>query len=504
MVCPPRLAALALPLLLMGGAVWAQAPSAEAPLEVEAWDEPSAAAPDAPAVAARVYGTLRTRAGVDTSFDSPRGDPLGENVFDLGARLTLGMDAELSAHVRAVVEGWAFWRGTAQRGLQRQKAVFEPELGEAYVDLYTPKVDVRLGNQVVAFGANPAFAPADQLNPRDLRESYLLSEWADGKLPNLAARARGTWGKVDWTAAYFPFFRPNRFTLTGQDEALLQPALGLWVPLTPDPSIEDGLQPHLLETTRPNALPWNGDLGLRATTRAAATRLGLSWIWIHEKTPTVELDPELAALVRARARGVEPEPSLWVSLQERAAAGQALWSGRYHRQHVLSAEAQRLVGGAQLDVDVSWSPAQTLLGSDLQPLRKQTFSAVVGLSQASESRFFYNLTWLALAVPELPSDGYLFLLEPATAAGAPRTVWFHALAAMASWRLLDERLTLSVRAAVEPVQRSWVLAPKVAWKGPGRVTAALGAELYGGRPWSPFGYYGRNDQVVGLLSVDLF
>jgi hypothetical protein len=35
------------------------------------------------------------------------------------------------------------------------------------------------------------------------------------------------------------------------------------------------------------------------------------------------------------------------------------------------------------------------------------------------------------------------------------------------------------------------------------VRVGLAAEVYAGKPYSPFGYYGRNDQVLGTLRLTL-
>ncbi|MGA9520695.1 MAG: hypothetical protein WBV82_04475, partial [Myxococcaceae bacterium] len=237
-------------------------------------------------------------------------------------------------------------------------------------------------------------------------------------------------------------------------------------------------------TERPRALPWLGDLGLRATLDAGPISVGASWIWVNEKLPTVTLDPELSRLVRDRALGVDPDPALIASLRDRALTGEQLASGLHGRQHVMSLEAQALIGTAQLDVDLSWSPAQTFFDAGLQPTRHQTLSWVVGLSQASESPLLYNVTWLGLAVPG--------------------PVWFQALLGTVGYRFLTDRLEVSVRAAVEPIRGSWALSPRVVWKGLARTSVGVTAEFYEGHPWSPFGYFGRNDQVVALFSTDLF
>jgi hypothetical protein len=454
---------------------------------------------------ARVRGSVILQGGVDTSFDSPRGHPLAENVFDLRSRAVLGVDARLSDSMQAVAEGQVFWRSVAQRRFDRTKATAELELGEAFVDLYAPAVDLRLGRQYLPLGANAAFAPSDRLSPRDLRQSWLLGEVDDGRIPVLAARAIGTVGGVSWTAAYVPFFVPNRYAVFGQDEALVQPALELALPIRIHESIEDELQPHLLETERPRAFPWLGDAALRAVVPLGQVRAGLSWIWINEKMPGVEIDPELAVLARAAAQQVDPPPLIVQSVQSRLAAGERLSTGRYARAHVFSAEARALLGPAQLDVDVGYSPAQTVvLGGDLRPSSKRTLTWAVGVSQAEDSPFLYAATYVGIAVPDLPSEQFLFLLEPETAARAPRTVFFHALVAKVGYELWDERLEVSARGAFEPVQRSWALGPRIAWKGMARLTLALGAELYGGPERSPFGYFRGNDQLVGQLAVDFF
>jgi hypothetical protein len=83
-------------------------------------------------------------------------------------------------------------------------------------------------------------------------------------------------------------------------------------------------------------------------------------------------------------------------------------------------------------------------------------------------------------------------------------VWFHLLSAKLGYELWDDRLEVSARGGFEPVQRSWALGPRIAWKGFARLTLAVGAELFGGPVLSPFGYFRRNDQVVGQVALDLF
>ncbi|MBL8910484.1 MAG: hypothetical protein JNM17_07245, partial [Archangium sp.] len=244
--------------------------------------------PNAPSI--RFFGWTSAYTALDTRFDSQRGAPLAENVFEGRARAVLGVDVKINEHLRLVLEGRAQVRGAFQRDFDRAKGFFEPMLGDAYVDLYTSKVDIRVGQQRIALGANAGLAPIDALNPRDLRE--MAGDLEVGILPVFAVRARGEIGKLSWLAAYVPFFQPHRTFVFGQDEGLLQPAFGAALDNTRiDPSVEDFLQDRVLETQRPP--PFAGDLALRLSSDGRV-KFGANWVWMNEKLPRVTMDPELS------------------------------------------------------------------------------------------------------------------------------------------------------------------------------------------------------------------
>jgi hypothetical protein len=447
----------------------------------------------------RAAGQLRLYGAVDTAFDSLGGEPLPENVAEVRAHASVSADVELSPSVRLRLAPRGFYRAVTQRGGRRAKATWELLPPEAWVDLYGPKVDLRLGYQVVSFGANPLLSPADVLNPRDLRQWLLSAEPEDFKLPNLAARASADVAGWQVTAAWFPLFQPHLYDVYGQDLGLHD--VELEVPQLPDPSVEDRLQARILETERPADVPWPGDVGLRATRKVGVATLGASWSWTTEKLPQVTLDPELSAVLVDRSAGRVPSGAALLSLQQRFEAGERLWRGRYDKGHVLAAEASALVGPAQLDVDLGYSPAQTFVNDRFQPVRKQALTAVVGISQAEDSELFYAVTWLGLAVPGVAADELLVVLEPGTARGAARWAFATGLLATVGYRALDRRLEVSVRAAVET--RGFGLAPRVAYQVSDRWTVLVAGELYQGESWSPFGLLGRNDQVIAGMQLSL-
>ena len=476
-----------------------EAPAREVPVQdVLAPLDAMAPAPSAPA--ARVGGTFRLLGSLDTRFDSFANEPLPENVAELRGRGGLDVDVELAPSMKLHVAPRVFYRAVTQRGGTRAKATWELLPSEAWLDLYGARVDVRLGYQVVTFGANPLLSPADVLNPRDLRQWLLVSEPDDFKLPNLAARAVADVAGLQVTAAWFPFFQPHLYDVVGQDQGLHDVDVPL--PQRLDPSVEDRLQPYLLTTQRPPDVPFPGDLGLRATRKLGAVTLGGSWSWTVEKLPQVTLDPELARVFADRAAGRQPSGAALLSLQQRFEDGQVLWTGRHARNQVVAAEVSALVGSSQLDVDVGFSPAQTFVDDRFRPVRKAAWTAVVGLGQADpDSDLLYAVSWLGMAVPGVGADELLLVLEPGTARGAARTAWNMGVLGTVAYRALDRRLEVGLRAVVET--RGVGISPRVSWQANDRVTLLLAAEIYDGRSWSLFGLLGRNDQVIAGVQLSL-
>lgn len=456
----------------------------------------------APSPTVRLFGAVRADTSVDTRFDSPRNVPFAENVAEVRLKVSLGVDVKVNDRVRVVLEGRAQVRLATQRELDRAKGFFEPLLGDAYVDFYSPKVDVRVGNQRIAMGANAALAPADALNPRDLRESFVAGELEDSLLPVPAVRAQGAIGQVNYLAAYVPFFQSSRFFIFGQDEALLQPALApSFDTRRVDPSVEDFAQERFLETKRPP--PFLGDVALRLTS-SGKVKVGGSWVWMNEKMPRVVVDPEVQALASANAAGRPVPQAIAASVLNRFQAGETLFRGTYARTHLFSAQGSAVLGPAQVDLDVTFSPRQTFFDAEFRPIDKSAVSWVAGVSQASNSNFVYALSYFGLAVPDIAASQQLVLIEPSTAAGAARTAWFHLFVGNVSYTLWNDRLALELRAAFEPIGLSFALGPKVTWQGVEGLKVWLAAEVYEGASFSPFGYLSRNDKVMVGARYELF
>ncbi len=176
----------------------------------------------------------------------------------------------------------------------------------------------------------------------------------------------------------------------------------------------------------------------------------------------------------------------------------------YARQHVLAGQLSALLGPVQLDADLAWSPRQTFFDIQFAPVSKSALTFSVALSQAKDSPLLYGLSYVAMVIPDIGAKEQLALLEPATAAGAPHAAFFHLLAGNISYPVWKDRFLLELRAVFEPVQLSFALAPRVTWQAVEGLKVYLAGEVWSGSPYSPLGYFGRNDKVLLGLRYELF
>lgn len=458
--------------------------------------------------AMRVWAELRTRLALDTNFESRPDEPLAENVAELQSHARVGAEAEFGERARLQAEVRLWHRAVEQRSPPGEtflllngahaKATYEAFAGESFLDLYTRYVDLRFGNQVLSFGANAAGAPADVLDPLDLREGFLFADPTDFKLPVLAARARGTLRGFDWTVAYAPFFEPDRYDLYGQDQALVQPGLNAQLPrmalLTR--AQEDRAEQPLLETDRPRDLPQEGDLGLRLTRRLTDdVTVGADYVISREKIPRIDVDPELARFLAEGAGAPYSDPATSLSISQRLGAGEQLLHGSYPRFAVGEVEASALVGPVQVDADLGYSASRLYVTRDLQPTEQPTGTGVLTVSDARGTDLTLAGTATVLWIRDIPRGQELALLDAPGAGAQAHDAWDPFLAAVAGYRWLQGRLEGEVRGIFDARQRSYAAGGRATWNFDDHVHLSAGYVHFNGAQQSPLGYWRRNDDA---------
>ncbi|GAB3760486.1 hypothetical protein GCM10028796_09190 [Ramlibacter monticola] len=102
-----------------------------------------------------------------------------------------------SAHI----EGW----------VRRDGDKSQSQMREAYLDLRQGPVDLRLGQQIIAWGRADELNPTDNLTPRDY--TLLVPEASDQRFGTVGARAVWHLGDYALTGAWLPRFRSNIFPI---------------------------------------------------------------------------------------------------------------------------------------------------------------------------------------------------------------------------------------------------------------------------------------------------
>lgn len=187
----------------------------------------SKAAPEAAPDKIEVRGFARTTAQFGLGEGSAPGNaPASDHVayeraqsvnqMYLDVRYTRGkhFQAVISgslAYTAAVIEGRA---GETLDSRVVATTLFEPTLREAYLGLYSDRVDLRLGQQRIVWGNSEGAAPNDVLNARDTRNRMQLdSEMVN--IPTLAARADFDLGIAVLGVVAQPFFIPDKSSIYG-------------------------------------------------------------------------------------------------------------------------------------------------------------------------------------------------------------------------------------------------------------------------------------------------
>jgi hypothetical protein len=151
------------------------------------------------------------------------------------AQLTLA----ISDRVKAVGDVDFYWYGYSDVNdidsatLHERVDPYRLEANAAYVDIYRilPKLDLRIGRQVVVWGTGDKFNPTNNLNTLDLSDPLLFGK----AIANNMIRADwNPWGDLIVTAVWVPIFRPAQLPRTAP--------LAVTTPNRPAPVQEPSIQ----------------------------------------------------------------------------------------------------------------------------------------------------------------------------------------------------------------------------------------------------------------------
>ena len=150
------------------------------------------------------------------------------------------------------------------------------DLREAYAEISTSLGDIRLGKQILAWGAADGNNPTDNVNPYDFY--YLFLAGAERKRGNLSLSANLYLGALNAEAVVTPFFLANRLPLNEPDFPIFADASNGILSIRPSP---------------PSADRKNTEYGLRLRLPLAALDISMSYFRGFDRmfTPSIQFPP---------------------------------------------------------------------------------------------------------------------------------------------------------------------------------------------------------------------
>lgn len=475
--------------------------------------KPSVAAPDR--FELRGFARSTVIAGLGGSGGRPTNAPEEERVgYDRGTVVTQAyadLDYVRGRSFEARVSGSLAYDVRLSEGRpgddaspRVESARFEPVLREAYLGFYGETVDLRVGQQRVAWGNSVAFAPNDVVDARDLRSPLVLDPELT-RLPTPAVRADVDLGGLVLGLVAQPFFVPDRVSLYGNNWSLVQPDapratrrfFGIHARDDERTSADD-LEGTLGTSKTPRGFLDGAAVGASARLHAAKIDASAYWHWGPGRSPYVYLDPQVAAQLGAVDPASVDGAALDAVLEQQRRAS-ASYGGplvvAYYRRHHVGADVTTTAGPLVLRAEAAFDSASTFTAeSTLNSVARPAAQAVAGVELhlgGLEKLVVLEGWYMRLLGPEVPivpvldraNRGPLLFVSEDTVG----------LAGLVRWTFF-EHLVVEARSFVGVAPRSFMVRPELGY-GSSAFTLRAGVLLLGGEPGSYGDYYDRNDSA---------
>lgn len=150
-----------------------------------------------------------------------------ENLIKVGAKLSISNKVQAVADVDFYTYGYSDIKEIDNLTLRERVDPYRFEANSAYIDIYNilPRLDLRVGRQVVVWGAADKFNPTANVSPLDFSDPLLFGKALGNNM------LRADWNPIgDWTitGVVVPIFRPNQLPRSAPI-ALLDPTRPLSV-----------------------------------------------------------------------------------------------------------------------------------------------------------------------------------------------------------------------------------------------------------------------------------
>lgn len=378
----------------------------------------------------------------------------------------------------------------------------DPQLREAYVGFFWPAVDLRIGQQRVAWGRSDFQSPNDVINARDLRDPF-LSESELRYLPTPLIRSSVTVGAFSLEGIVSPLFIPDRFDVYGSN----------WSPFQfhSDPDyrgflggttllVDQSVEREFAQLWRQTERPLDNGKGAAAGARLIATLPGIDlsayYHYGFDATPYVSLHPRFleylhgTQFLTAPATKFEP---LLVLIDDLKSSNEVPFSARYLRRHHAGFDLAAPLGPIVLRLDAAYESRRVFYRVDFNGFASPTILGVAALEyQTGDLDKVLLLEFLAQHMlnqtPEYMNQQGQLVHVPLLA--YDRTT--SAVAGTLRWTLA-ESWGIDLRGLVGIHPETYSLQPAIRFKPNDSFQLRLGALILAGKQQSFGWYYGDND-----------
>jgi len=252
---------------------------------------------------------------------------------------------------------------------QSVRGVVEPQLYEAFIGLFTQDLDVRIGQQRLAWGNAEFLSPNDVMNARDLRDP-LLSEAELRRIPSLMLRADLDLGFATLQGVVEPAFTPDRYDVYGSNWAAVQPDAPIWArglanlaARSLDPTLQEPAQRLLAATQYPKSNFTAPVLGARLSWSAAGLDVNYYYQYGFDG-PLLEVEPAFAQNLASLDYNTIGLANLqpWLSAIDAGAPPLAV---RFVRRHHVGLDLATTAGPVALRLDAAYESKRVFARRDL-------------------------------------------------------------------------------------------------------------------------------------------
>lgn len=368
----------------------------------------------------------------NTAFNTVAANPDGRHHKWMEERAQLKLDASNGAW-RLLAKGDLAWD---HLGRQDQS-----ELREAYVDYSASQWDMRIGRQIVTWGLGDLVFVNDVF-PKD-HEALFAGRPLDYLKRGVDAVKLGAYPEfANFELVLTPTFRESRI---------------------PDARRFHLYDPMPVVTTRGTARPGQGDVGLRVYRDIAGWDAALYLYRGFQRTPSMRPDSMSAP---TRIDYFYPQLSVYgASVSGRAGEGVLSLEAAYY-------DSRQDRSGS--DFTVPNSQTRLLAGYQIQAADD------LSLSFQYYAEYMHDYAAYRAALP----------------AGFPvDRRWSHTVTTRLTQFFLHQTLRLSVYASYNDSNGDHFVNPELRYSFTDRVWGAVGANLFGGKPWGQFGQLARDDNL---------